>query len=212
MNNQDIHYPTHAHTALAENVDLSRLSTRADTPHHNDRSEPPTALVSRRELAKRLERTLLSNRRLRREASFLYLDLVKHQNFAVNGRRSHVENWLKQVTLLIKYCLRNRDTLARLEGSEFGILLENCPVREAERIAVDIRESMTEFQYKKVRGLFRIDVSIGVVAVDSKMRDAMDVIAFAEAACYVAKNRATRSVHVHGQNKDASAGPIMGRL
>src|SRR6266480_3581063 len=94
-----------------------------------------TGLVNRREFESRLERALKSAKA--REASYAlcYLDIDQFKIVNDTCGHSAGDALLGQVGALLKSKVRWRDTLSRLGGDEFGILLESCSLDEAMRTA-----------------------------------------------------------------------------
>ena len=60
--------------------------------------------------------------------------------------------------------IRNRDSVARLGGDEFAMLLDDCPPQPAERIAQDLLQAIQAFSFAWDDKIFKIGVSIGLVA------------------------------------------------
>ena len=94
-----------------------------------------TGLVNRREFESRLERALKSARA--REASYAlcHIDLDQFKIINDNCGHSAGDALLGQVGALLKSKIRWRDTVSRLGGDEFGVLLESCSLEEAVRNA-----------------------------------------------------------------------------
>ena len=94
-----------------------------------------TGLVNRREFESRLERAIKSARA--REASFAlcHIDLDQFKIINDNCGHSAGDALLGQVGALLKSKIRWRDTVSRLGGDEFGVLLESCSLEEAVRNA-----------------------------------------------------------------------------
>ncbi len=105
-----------------------------------------TGLVNRREFESRLERALKSAKA--REASYAlcYLDIDQFKIVNDTCGHSAGDALLGQVGALLKSKVRWRDTLSRLGGDEFGILLESCSLDEAMRTAETLREGVRAFQ------------------------------------------------------------------
>jgi two-component system CheB/CheR fusion protein len=157
-----------------------------------------TGAVNRREMEKRLATALNSIQQgRRREAVFLYLDLDQFK--VVNDSCGHLagDELLKNVTRILRQHTRHRDTLGRLGGDEFGILLEGCVLAEAEMVAEKIRAAVEEFRFRWKDKIFRIGISIGVVALTPESGHITDVLSNADAACYAAKNRGRNRIQVH---------------
>src|SRR5205814_223913 len=81
---------------------------------------------------------------------------------------------------LLKSKVRWRDTLSRLGGDEFGILLESCSLDEAMRTAEILRESVRNFRFTWEDRVFRLGASIGVVPITADNEDVASFISAAE--------------------------------
>ncbi|MCB1773912.1 MAG: EAL domain-containing protein [Gammaproteobacteria bacterium] len=170
---------------------LSRMSWMSS---HDDL----TGAVNRREMEKRLATALNAIQQgRRREAVFLYLDLDQFK--VVNDSCGHLagDELLKNITRMLRQHTRHRDTLGRLGGDEFGVLLEGCVLAEAEMVAEKIRAAVEEFRFRWKDKIFRVGISIGVVALTPDSGHITDVLSNADAACYAAKNRGRNRIQVH---------------
>jgi diguanylate cyclase (GGDEF)-like protein/PAS domain S-box-containing protein len=93
---------------------------------HQATHDPLTGLVNRAEFEERLDKALQSAKDFENTHALLFLDLDQFK--IVNDSAGHVagDELLKQVSSLLAGQLRGRDTLGRLGGDEFSVLLENC--------------------------------------------------------------------------------------
>lgn len=144
-----------------------------------------TQLINRRELETRLER-VLSDMSPHDSHILCFLDLDEFK--AVNDMNGHAagDELLKQVTLIFREYMRSRDTLARIGGDEFAILMEHCPIAAAISLIEKIITTISEFHFDWRAQTFTIGVSIGV----SKLRaghDVSEMLDIVDAACYKAK-------------------------
>jgi diguanylate cyclase (GGDEF)-like protein/PAS domain S-box-containing protein len=159
-----------------------------------------TGLVNRREFENRLERALKSAKA--REASYalLYVDLDQFK--IVNDSCGHGagDALLGQVGALLKAKVRWRDTLSRLGGDEFGILLESCSLDEAMRTADALREAVRNFRFTWEDRQFRLGASIGVVPITADNEDVASVLSAADSACQAAKEGGRNRVHSFAEN------------
>ncbi len=159
-----------------------------------------TGLVNRREFESRLERALKSAKA--REASYalLYIDLDQFK--IVNDSCGHGagDALLGQVGALLKAKVRWRDTLSRLGGDEFGILLESCSLDEAMRTAEAMREAVRNFRFTWEDRVFRLGASIGVVPITADNEDVASILSAADSACQAAKEAGRNRVHSFAEN------------
>ena len=188
----------HAHGAVIAFRDMTdqheTISRMSWMSSHDDL----TGAVNRREMEKRLATTLNAVQQGRkREAVFMYLDLDQFK--VVNDTCGHLagDEMLKNVTRILRQHTRHRDTLARLGGDEFGILLEGCLLAEAEMVAEKIRGAIEEFRFRWKEKIFRLGISIGIVALTPESGHITDVMSNADAACYAVKLRGRNRIQIH---------------
>jgi len=103
-----------------------------------------TGLINRRELS-------TAQRGAARRAAdpslshvLMYLDLDQFK--VVNDTCGHEagDRLLKQITSVVQARIRTTDLLARLGGDEFGVLLADCTLDTAGRIAENLRQAIRE--------------------------------------------------------------------
>jgi diguanylate cyclase (GGDEF)-like protein/PAS domain S-box-containing protein len=164
-----------------------------------------TGLINRREFERRLEEAM--DTAVTEEAVHVlaYMDLDRFK--AVNDSCGHIagDNMLREVANLIKDQVRDSDYVARLGGDEFGTLLIGCPIDKAQQIAGDICNAVADYRFVWQDKIFNIGISIGLVEVANTSGTQKDVMAAADSACYVAKQRGRGQVHVYSARDEAVA-------
>jgi diguanylate cyclase (GGDEF)-like protein/PAS domain S-box-containing protein len=122
-----------------------------------------------------------------REHYVLLLDLDEFK--AVNDKGGHMagDEVLRRIAALIRARSRVTDKVARLGGDEFGILLENCTLAVAERIAGQLIEAVGAHRLDWEANTFQVGLSIGIAGMSSVSATLKEVMASADAACYKAK-------------------------
>jgi diguanylate cyclase (GGDEF)-like protein/PAS domain S-box-containing protein len=164
--------------------------------------DPLTGLVNRRVFEQRLNRVLESLRISGGVHVFCYLDLDQFK--IINDTCGHTagDELLKQVTSILHHKVRVRDTVGRLGGDEFGILMEHCPVERAECLANSLREAIADFRFNWDDKSFRIGVSIGLIQISDEFNTLNDLLMTADASCYAAKDAGRNQVHVYHGNDE----------
>jgi Amt family ammonium transporter len=127
----------------------------------------------------------------------LYLDIDRFKIVNDNCGHAAGDDLLRQLASMIKRCIRNSDLLARLGGDEFGILLTQCSVEVAERIADSIRISIQKFRFDYGEKSFSQSVSIGMVPIDDQSSDLEQILSYADSACFSAKEEGRNKIHVY---------------
>ncbi len=86
--------------------------------------------------------------------------------------------------------------LARLGGDEFGILLVDVDAEQAMAVAERARSGIDGFVFSWEQRAFAISASIGVVLIDQPGVSRRALLANADTACYMAKERGRNRSHL----------------
>jgi diguanylate cyclase (GGDEF)-like protein/PAS domain S-box-containing protein len=186
--------------------DVSELRGIARQMSYQASHDALTGLVNRTEFESRLEAALQSVR-VGDGASHAvcYLDLDRFK--AVNDTCGHLagDNLLREIAALLRERVRDSDTVSRLGGDEFGLLLIGCPLEKAQQITEDVCQAVAEYRFVWRDQIFDIGVSIGVVEIGHESGSAESVLSAADSACYVAKQRGRGRVHVYSARDEVVA-------
>jgi EAL domain-containing protein (putative c-di-GMP-specific phosphodiesterase class I) len=112
---------------------------------------------------------------------------------------------LREVAKLLRDAVRDSDTVGRLGGDEFGMLLIGCPLEKARQIADDVCRAVSDYRYVWKDRIFNIGVSIGIVEISRECGSLEELLAAADSACYVAKKQGTGRVVVYSARDEALA-------
>jgi len=164
-----------------------------------------TGLVNRREFERRLQEAMESAQTGDAAHALCYLDLDRFK--VVNDTCGHTagDNMLREVASIIKEAVRDSDTVGRIGGDEFALLLVGCPLEKARQIADDVVKSVGDFRFVWKDKIFNIGVSIGLVEIGRGGGAIEDLMSSADSACYVAKRQGSAHVHVYSAREEATA-------
>ena len=153
--------------------------------HHDSLTGLPNRLL----FNDRLDQAISLAKRKSRQCALLYLDLDKFK--PVNDTLGHTagDELLQAVATRIRQQLRESDTLARVGGDEFTVILpEMARPEEAEIVAGKISAAFaTPFLLGGQKHSVHIGVSIGIAHYPADAQDADALIKAADAAMYSAK-------------------------
>lgn len=151
------------------------------------RIDPLTGLPNRAELLDRLETALARCRRTGEALACLYLDIDRFKEVNDTFGHSGGDNVLVEFSRRLRQCVRESDTVARLAGDEFVILLEGIDQScDAERVGVKIIECMAvPFDIEGAPRL--VTTSIGMVIANPLSDDTRSLLRAADEALYRAK-------------------------
>jgi diguanylate cyclase (GGDEF)-like protein len=184
-----------AHVAQLQTEVFERERAQAELRHREEEyrhlafHDPLTSLPNRALLHDRLEVALAHAARAKVRLAVLFLDVDRFK--LVNDSMGHQvgDQLLQALAHRLRSCLREEDTLARVGGDEFVILLPHVaaasdPVTLAQRILVRLQEP---FPGPGVE-LF-VSASIGVSLHPDDGQDAETLLRNADAAMYRAKDK-----------------------
>ncbi len=183
---------------LQEKVDQATAQITYQASH-----DTLTGLINRREFESRLERALVSAQQHGKVHALFFIDLDQFK--IVNDTCGHTagDELLRQVAHQLRQKIRDRDTLGRIGGDEFTVLLENCYLDDAVEIAQQLRETVQNFRFAWGQKFFAIGASIGITVITNTSESAAVLLSQADAACYTAKDLGRNRVYVFNED-DAS--------
>jgi diguanylate cyclase (GGDEF)-like protein/PAS domain S-box-containing protein len=163
-----------------------------------------TGLVNRREFERRLDEALETAHTNGGRHVLCYLDLDRFK--VVNDTCGHMagDSMLREVAALIKETVRDSDTVGRLGGDEFGLLLVGCPLDKARQIADDVVRKVSDYRFVWKDKIFNIGVSVGLIEITRESGAPEELMSAADSACYVAKKQGNH-VHVYSARDEAVA-------
>jgi len=185
--------------------DVSELRGIAREMSYQASHDALTGLVNRAEFERRLGAALDSARGEGVGHVVAYLDLDRFK--IVNDSSGHIagDNLLREISTLLKQHVRDSDTVARVGGDEFAMLLAGCPLDKARQIADDVCGAVAEHKFAWQDRTFDIGVSVGLVEVGKDSGSAESVLAAADSACYVAKQQGRGRIHVYSTRDEVLA-------
>jgi diguanylate cyclase (GGDEF)-like protein/PAS domain S-box-containing protein len=185
--------------------DVTEMSGIARQMSYQASHDALTGLVNRREFERRLQEALEVAHGGRTSHVLCYLDLDRFK--AVNDTCGHLagDNMLREIATLLKDQVRDSDTVGRLGGDEFGLLLVGCPLEKARQIAEDVNHAINDYRFVWKDKIFGVGVSIGLIEIGQESGTLDDVMSAADSACYIAKKQGTMHVHVYSSRDEAAA-------
>lgn len=135
------------------------------------------------------------------EHALCYMDLDQFK--VINDTCGHMagDQLLQNISKLLANRVRKSDdTLARVGGDEFVLLLENCPLAKAEKIAKSMCEAVQDYRFVWNDNPFTIGISIGLVPINYSNHEFQDILSKADSSCYMAKEKGRNRVHTYFVN------------
>lgn len=185
--------------------DFTRDRELADQVQYHATHDGLTGLVNRREFERLLSGALddASDGHRKHALCFIDLDFFKHVNDSAGHQAG--DRVLSDLGRIFIDCLRQSDVVGRLGGDEFGVIIYNCDLARAERLANDLRDQVKAYELAWEGATYQVGASIGVVAIDSESGELASVMRAADMACYEAKAAGRGRIAVTSSPEDTAS-------
>ncbi|MCX5875867.1 MAG: diguanylate cyclase [Deltaproteobacteria bacterium] len=161
----------------------------AHLAHH----DPLTGLINRHIFPDRLAQAMILSQRHRKKIALLYVDLDKFKQ--INDVHGHLagDAVLKEVATRLRSLLRDSDTVARMGGDEFVVILHDITSKTAvKNVTKKIIDTLAEpIFFHETQFTVMASVGISIYPDDDKQIDAL--LQKADKAMYQAKKSSTTS-------------------
>ncbi|MCP5276598.1 MAG: EAL domain-containing protein [Burkholderiales bacterium] len=188
---------------ISVNDDVTAEYELAEKLNHQASHDALTGLVNRREFEYRTQELLSSKTPNKTEHVLCFMDLDQFK--IVNDTCGHAagDELLRQISKILRSSVRESDTLARLGGDEFAVLMKHCSLSRSQRLANTVLEAIRTFDFCWEGQTFRVGVSIGLVAITGEAKPTLaELLAQADAACYMAKEAGRNCIHTYSKQAD----------
>ena len=180
-------------TRLAELPEIIRTEME-DELNELCRTDPLTNALNRRAYNDMLLREFSRFGRSNHKYSIIMIDLDDFKK--INDLHGHDagDRVLIEVTEKCKDCLRVHDSIARIGGEEFSIILSYTDAKQAQTVAERIRKEIALFPLLIGGERIEITISVGIAEVLEDDRDHRQIVKRADKMLYQAKNRGKNQV------------------
>lgn len=187
---------------ISQIEDVTARKSESDRIRQMAYHDTLTGLPNRRLFDERIGHTLAHAKRVGYPIALMFVDIDHFKQ--INDTHGHDvgDEILKSVADRMAHCLRQTDTLSRVGGDEFVILLTEIKKSEdAQLVAEHILETVSKPLHVHTHD-FRITLSIGVAIfnADSDTETVSELTKKADLALYEVKSAGRNGVHVFGSN------------
>lgn len=185
--------------------DLSRVREMEQEMHHLESHDALTGLINRQAFEAHVEKLLPQTIDDDSQHALCYLDLDEFK--LINDSCGHAagDEFICQVTSVLAAKVRPADTLARMGGDEFAILMDNCTPEQAREFAEKLAESVRRVRFSWEDRIYAVGVSVGLVPISRHSESADAILKAADAACHVAKETGRNRIHEYQPGDTAIA-------
>jgi diguanylate cyclase (GGDEF)-like protein/PAS domain S-box-containing protein len=186
-------------------TDITQIKRSEERLDHLAHHDPLTDLPNRLLLNERLGQSILHAARRQGMLAVVFIDLDRFKT--INDSISHTagDRVLQLVAQRLQSIVRADDTVARLSGDEFILLLEN--VGGVDHVVTTVTKLMESFDaaFEFDNAEMRVTASMGVALYPQDGEDADTLLRNADAAMYRAKEEGRNNYHFYTKELTTSA-------
>lgn len=185
---------------LAVANDITELRVLSEELSYQASHDSLTSLYNRREFERRLNVAIAAQDAGAPPGALLYMDLDQFK--LINDTSGHFagDQLLAQLASLFAGILPEKAVVARLGGDEFAILAEHTDEAQALALAEKVRQEIDGYVFGWEQRNYTVSASIGVVMLSGPGLSQRALMAYADTACYMAKERGRNRVHLFSES------------
>lgn len=161
-----------------------------------------TKLLNRAYFETQLDQEIHRLRRSDQASALLFVDVDRFKYINDTAGHAAGDQLLIEVSHRLRGRLRASDTLARIGGDEYAIILRNIPPTQLLQTADDFRRVLVSKPFTYGAKSYRVSCTIGVSMLDRNTSSPSDAMANADIACHIAKNQGRNQTHVFSTMTD----------
>lgn len=164
--------------------------------------DPLTKLLNRNYFENYLSEEVQRLKRSKEQSALLYIDLDRFKY--INDTIGHAagDQLLIEIGEQLNKRLRKADLLARLGGDEFAIILHNVHMDSLFEAADVFRQVLDDYKFTYNSRTYQINGCIGVAPINEFTATPGEVLANADIACNIAKNKGRNTTHIYDTEQD----------
>ncbi len=175
---------THVFSVTRDITEQKKLEQQLEFMAYHD---VLTGLANRRLLLDRLQQALANAKRLEHAIAVLYLDCDYFKSINDTWGHDVGDEFLQILAKRLKACVRDMDTVARIGGDEFVIVLPSIQSEEeAARVAQRVLDTLQQ-PWLIRQQQFTLSTSIGIALYPDDGEEAQNLLRNADKALYQAK-------------------------
>lgn len=154
---------------------------------HTAQHDALTDLANRKLFDERLRSAIARATREKQMLALLYIDIDRFKSINDTLGHSAGDRLLHEVAQRIASCVRDTDTVGRMGGDEFVVLLNGITSPQGAMIVADKILAALRWPFELTEGPMSVAASIGVAIFPERGEDAQHLLREADRAMYAAK-------------------------
>lgn len=182
--------------------DVSESKQLLEQIKEHKNQDPITSLLNRQSFRAKLAASIKQAKTSEGFHALLLVDL--DQFHIVNDSCGHTAGdlLLADIAQLLRALVRADDSVARIGGDEFGILLQNCGADAANRIANNLLDKLKDYRFSYDGKLFKVGASVGIVLIDQTVKSVDKLLVDAGSVVQLAKDNGSNRVEIYDEEQE----------
>jgi len=161
-----------------------------------------TKLLNRHYFEEELQKEVQRVARSKNCSALLLIDLDQFKYINDTAGHAAGDELLIQVSHRLSNRLRSQDTLARLGGDEFALILRNLDRTQIQNAAESFRQMLANHSFCYGDMHYNINGSIGIAMIDADAESPGEVLAHADVAVHIAKEKGRNQPHLYSPENE----------
>ncbi|MDP2804547.1 MAG: GGDEF domain-containing protein [Gallionellaceae bacterium] len=189
---------------VASKQQVEKLNKELQSARGEALTDPLTGILNRRGFEQMSKQALADKAGVAKGLCLLMVDIDHFKK--INDAYGHLlgDKVIRAIAEALKSKIRGQDSVARIGGEEFAVLLTETDVEGAQSVANSVRKSIEKGKIRRLDNLNTISgitISIGI-AKYNEGATMTDLLAQADEALYQSKEQGRNRVTVHQKNSD----------
>jgi diguanylate cyclase (GGDEF)-like protein/PAS domain S-box-containing protein len=178
-------------------TDITERKNAEERIRHMAQYDALTDLPNRALLSDRLQQALASAKREQKNLTLMFIDLDHFKPINDNLGHAVGDKLLKKSALRMQRCLRESDTIARIGGDEFVVLLADAESKNNAKIVAEKIRQAIDLPFEIDGYKLDLTVSIGIAIYPEHGGDEIELSKNADCAMYHAKQSGRNTLQVY---------------
>lgn len=171
---------------------------------HQATHDELTGLANRRELTSQIQQAITECKKAECGVSLLIIDLDRFKTVNDSCGHSAGDLLIKSLAKIMNDTVLEADTVARIGGDEFAVLLRARSLQESQEVGERIRYLIEGYSFYWNEQVYKVSASIGIAQL-SDMLDSQEALMFAaDSCCLKAKQQGKNQVQIYSQEDTSS--------
>jgi diguanylate cyclase (GGDEF)-like protein/PAS domain S-box-containing protein len=176
--------------------DISDKKILEQQLHQQARHDALTGLLNRYSY-EQLCKEVIEKQDKRKSCCLCVLDLDHFKNINDSCGHEAGDIVLKDISVIMSQSIREQDTLSRIGGDEFTLILRDCTAENAKNLMQKLIENISNYHFSHKGVKYTLGCSIGITSIIPLDTSCSDVFKRADSSCYHAKELGRNKVVIY---------------